>query len=338
MIDYKVFLTSSSKARGLKKTNKACIVVIEPEDFNREQVSDLKKKGYNVLGYLNVGAIEDTRSYYNQLKPYRIQKNGKPYQLDDWPHEWWIDIRRTRVRDFLVNRAKEIKKLGCDGFWCDNIDIYEYNKSDAMFEAITSILRRLKALNGYVMLNGGYKYLQEYMNKEMSGGVYKVQVGAFSVYDNAVSYKTELAIRGIKSVIKEYQIGNTLLYRVQVGAFSVFANAYATMQNLMAIDINCFIVLEGSTFTERKLSDFVNGVTQEEVFTLIKDYSGKGKFGNQESSQSKECQMHLVRLEVHGIESFLMEYSRSASKTKEIKDFCADYGMEGYYVASDVNL
>ena len=247
MIDYKVFLTSSSKARGLKKTSKACTIVIEPEDFNREQVSDLKKKGYNVLGYLNVGAIEDTRSYYNQLKPYRIQKNGKPYQLDDWPHEWWIDIRRTRVRDFLVNRAKEIKKLGCDGFWCDNIDIYEYNKSDAMFEAITSILRRLKALNGYVMLNGGYKYLQEYMNKEMSGGVYKVQVGAFSV----------------------------------------FANAYATMQKLMAIDINCFIVLEGSTFTERKLSDFVDGVTQEEVFTLIKDYSGKGKFGNQESNQSK---------------------------------------------------
>ena len=29
-----------------------------------------------------------------------------------------------------------------------------------MFEAITSILRRLKALSGYVMLNGGYKYLQ----------------------------------------------------------------------------------------------------------------------------------------------------------------------------------
>lgn len=338
MIDYKVFLTSSSKARGLKKISKACIVVIEPEDFNKAQVSDLKKKGYTILGYLNIGSIEDSRSYFNQLKPYRIQKNGKPYQLDDWPHEWWVDIRRTRVRDFLVNRAKEIKKLGCDGFWCDNIDIYEYNKSDAMFNAVTSVLRRIKALDGYVMLNGGYKWLQEYMDREVSGGTYKVQVGAFSIYDNAVELKAKLASNNIKSIVKEYQIGNALLYRVQTGAFSDFSNAYASMKTVKAVGESCVIRLEGSTFTERTLSDFIDGVTQEEVFTLIKDYSGKGKFGNQESSQSKEYQMHLVRLKVHDIGSFLMEYSRSASKTKEIKDFCTDYGMEGYYVASDVNL
>lgn len=338
MIDYKVFLTSSSKARGLKRTSKPCTVVIEPDDFSKEQVISLKEKGYTVLGYLNIGSIEDTRSYFNQLKPYRIQKDGKPYQLDDWPHEWWIDLRRTKVRDFIVNRAREIKKIGCDGWWCDNIDIYEYNSGSAMFQAVASTLRRVKALGGYVMLNGGYKWLQEYMDDEAKGGTYNVQVGAFSVYDNAVNLKRKLAEANIKSFIKEYPIRNTLLYRVQTGAFSKFTNAYSSLCGVLSFGENCIIKLEGSTFTERTLSSFIDGVTQEEVFTLISDYDGKGKFKSQSKSQSNEYKEHMQRLLAHGLSAWLLEYSKSASKTKEIKEYCTKYKLTGYYVSSDVNL
>lgn len=338
MTDYKVFLTSSSKARGLKKTAKPCTIVIEPEDFNKEQVLELKKKGYRVLGYLNIGSIEDTRSYYNQLKPYRIMKDGKPYQLEDWPHEWWIDLRRTKVRDFIVNRAKEVQKVGCDGWWCDNIDIYEYNGGSAMFQAVASVLRRIKALNGYVMLNGGYKWLQEYMNNELNGGAYKVQIGAFGLYDNAVALRHKLALANIKSVIKEYQEKNALLYKVQTGAFSKFSNAYSSLCGILTFGEKGIIKLEGSSFTERPLASFINGVTQEEVFTLITDYDGKGKFKSQHKSQSNEYKEHMQRLKCHGLDTWLLEYSRSATKTKEIKEYCTKYGITGYYVASDVNL
>ena len=338
MIDYKVFLTSSSKAKGLKKVTKPCTVVIEPDDFKKEQVASLKSKGYRVLGYLNVGAIEDTRSYYNQLKPYRIMKDGKPYQLEDWPHEWWIDLRRTKVRDFIVNRAKEVQKVGCDGWWCDNIDIYEYNSGSAMFQAVASVLRRIKALGGYVMLNGGYKWLQEYMDNELEGGAYKVQVGAFGLYDNAVGLKRKLEREGIKSIIKEYQDGNALLYKVQTGAFSKFPNAYSSLCGILTLGENGIIKLEGSRFTDRTLASFIGGVTQEEVFTLITDYDGQGKFKSQKKTQSNEYKEHMQRLKCHGLDTWLLEYSRSASKTKEIKEYCTKYDLTGYYVSSDVNL
>ena len=66
-MNYKVFLTSSDKAKRLKKVANPCIVVIEPEDFTKDEIKALKEKGYTVLGYLNVGAVETYRKYYTKF-------------------------------------------------------------------------------------------------------------------------------------------------------------------------------------------------------------------------------------------------------------------------------
>ena len=99
-----------------------------------------------------------------------------------------------------------------------------------------------------------------------------------------------------------------------------------------------FIKLEGANKEEVDIKTFVDGVTQEEVFTLIKDYSGKGKFGSQESKQSHWYREHMCRVKTHGMNTFLLEYSNSAEMTKKVKEFVNKYDMTGYYVSSDVNL
>ena len=172
-MNYKVYLTSSSKAKKLKRVSTPCIVVIEPEDFTKDEIAILKAKGYKVLGYLSVGSVSDERSYFKKLKPYVLRK------LEDWPHEWYLDLRRTAVRDWCVSRAKEIKALGCDGWWLDNIDVYEEYESSATYNAMLSVLRRIKGLGGYVMLNGGSKFIEDKMDGESHLAVYKVQCGAF---------------------------------------------------------------------------------------------------------------------------------------------------------------
>ena len=45
-MNYKVYLTSSDKAKRLKKVTNPCIVVIEPEDFTKDEIVALKEKGY----------------------------------------------------------------------------------------------------------------------------------------------------------------------------------------------------------------------------------------------------------------------------------------------------
>ena len=90
---------------------------------------------------------------------------------------------------------------------------------------------------------------------------------------------------------------------------------------------------------DRKLaiSKYLNGYTQEEVFSLIKDYSGKGKFGSQKADQKKFYQGLLKKVLKAGVQTFLLEYTRDSSLKAKIKDWCKKYGASAY-ISEDVNL
>ena len=152
---YKVSLTTKVQP---KDVTSGMLLAIEPEDYTKAEVAALKAKGATVLGYLSAGSVSDERSYYKNLKDYTLDP------LPDWPHEKYLDLRRTAVRDWCVARAKEIMVQGFDGWWIDNLDIYEEYKSSAMYEAVGSVLTKIKAMGGYVMVNGGMEYLQKAMD------------------------------------------------------------------------------------------------------------------------------------------------------------------------------
>jgi len=244
-VKYKVNL--STKVNPAKLAAGTGIIVIEPDDYTDAQIKAIKAKGYKVLAYLSVGTIEKERSWYNKYKKYGLKK------LEDWPNEVYADVRKTNWRAFLVSRAKQLKKRGFDGFWCDNLDVYEYYKSEKMFAACKAVLKQIKQL-GYVMVNGGSEFWDVAMDKKVN------------------------------------------------------------------------------------LSSIVNGVTQEEVFSLIKKYSGKGTFGLQKASESKFYQGLLKKLLKHRVQTFLLEYTRNEVVKNKIRNFCKTYKMTGYYISGDVNL
>ena len=80
-----------------------------------------------------------------------------------------------------------------------------------------------------------------------------------------------------------------------------------------------------------------NGITQEEVFSRITDYSGSGEFGKQESRQSIEYQKYITLAISKSADAFLLEYTTDESVIKTITDYCKAAGA-GYYISSDVNL
>ena len=245
---YGCYLSTKIKAKDLKQRKETGMIVIEPDDYTSAEVKAIKAKGYIVLAYLSVGTLEKEREWYPRFKRYRLK------QLEDWHNEWYIDIRRVEWLNFLVSRAKALRKKGYDGLWCDNLDVYEYNKSKSMYTACIDTLIKLKNTGGYIMVNGGSE-----------------------LFDTAMDKGSEISV-------------------------------------------------------------IVNGITQEEVYSRITSYSGKGKFGEQTSDMHKWYKEYMKRLRKKGVQTFLLEYTRDDALKERIKNFCKKYKMTGYYIASDVNL
>lgn len=246
---YIVKLTTKVKVEKLAKVSKGtAILVIEPEDYSDAEIKAIKARGYTLLAYLSIGTISTERLWYMKYCQYKLKR------LPDWPKEYYMDMRYPKWTEFLVNRASALKKRGFDGWWLDNLDVYEEYQSYAMFHACAAVLRRIKALDGYVMVNGGSEF-----------------------WDVAMDKKTAVA-------------------------------------------------------------KLVNGVTQEEVFSRITSYSGKGKFGKQTASQSRFYKKLLKRLRKIKVDTFLLEYTRDEKVKKKIKDFCTKYKMNGYCISDDVDL
>ena len=80
-----------------------------------------------------------------------------------------------------------------------------------------------------------------------------------------------------------------------------------------------------------------HGVTQEEVFSLITDYSGSGKFGTQIASESLEYQKYIAKALGAGMEAYLLEYTKDAKLKEKIINYCNASGA-GYYISEDVDL
>jgi len=246
-LGYKVMLTTKATIKDVKPHG---ILVIEPEDYTLGEIRKLKESGVMLLGYLSVGSISNERPYYKTLEPFRLSR------LEDWHHEWYLDLRKEKVRKWCVSRAKEIKAMGFDGWWLDNLDVYEYHKSPEMYKAITNVLKSIKDVDGYIMVNGGSEYISKLMDSD----------------------------------------------------------------------------------TNHKSITFIDGVTQEEVISLIKSYSGEGEFGKQEPEMNKWYESYMKRLLRHDMYAFLLEYTRDKSVKKKIIDFCTKNKMTGYYISGDVDL
>lgn len=96
---------------------------------------------------------------------------------------------------------------------------------------------------------------------ESSGGLYRVQTGAFKVKANADAMLAKVKAKGFDTYM--VKVGD--LYKIQVGAFKVKANAEATLKKLQAAGFSAFIT------TEQGASKSVDELAREVL---------QGKWGN----------------------------------------------------------
>lgn len=179
-------------------------------------------------------AAVDSGSYGN------FAKDGAGYGLAQWTY--WS--RKKALFDFAKAAGKSIADLNMqlDFLWKE---IQGYSSVMAALNAATSVQAAATAvLTGYekpadqseAVQKRRAEYGQNYYNQfaeaasPSTGTLYKVQVGAYKVKENAQAMERKLNAAGFETYIA--QIGG--YYKVQVGAYSVKGNAEAMHAKLKA--------------------------------------------------------------------------------------------------------
>ncbi len=135
-------------------------VVIDAQYFSADSIRTLRQSGRKVLTYLNLGAIEDFRPYYDNWRDLFLG----PYE--DWPEEQWVDVSSVRWQRFLLeDLAPKLVAKGVNGFFVDNCDVYALYPREDLYEGVASVLTGLKRLRPTVIINSGDAFVDAYFQR-----------------------------------------------------------------------------------------------------------------------------------------------------------------------------
>lgn len=104
----------------LDRSVDAQVYDIDGQDSSAADVAALKAAGRRVICYVNAGAFEDWRPDAGKFPKAVLGK-----ELDGWPGERWLDIRRwATLEPILAARFDTCKSKGFDAVEPDNVDGY----------------------------------------------------------------------------------------------------------------------------------------------------------------------------------------------------------------------
>lgn len=150
---YGAFLGRSSN--DIKRLSSYKYVSLEAEEYDTKTIKVLQDGGTNVLLYLNVGSIEEYRSYYSSFADHTIG------EYENWEDEKWMDVTYTPWQSYVVDTlAASIKSKNAFGVYMDNVDVYSIAKEQALnyknyMTALKNIIKGVSNLGLKVMVNGG---------------------------------------------------------------------------------------------------------------------------------------------------------------------------------------
>ena len=195
--EYGVFLGADPEDIHYMESYKK--VVIDAQYFSKSQISKLKKSGHTVYSYINLGSVEEFRSYYKTYKKFSLGV------YENWTDERWVDVSQQEWQDFIVKDiAKKLIDKGVDGLFVDNCDVYYNFQEEKIYNGVTDILKGFKNYGTYVIINGGDTYVQEYAERNNSIDEIMDAVNQETVY-SAINWDDESFGKNSSSERKYFQ-------------------------------------------------------------------------------------------------------------------------------------
>ena len=222
---YGVFI-GISKEDGMKLNNYK-VLVLEPTEFNKDDIKKLHEKNKKIYAYLNIGSLENYRPYYDKFK----DKTLGTYE--NWKAEYWMDVSDKEWQNLIVDElGKSIADKGFDGFFIDNCDVYYNFQNENIFGGLCSILIRLRKYHLDTIINGGDIFVSRCINekiaKEMFDGVNQECVFTSIDFENKkygkksakdreyfIQYLNKAKMDGLKVFLTEYKADIVTLQEIE---------------------------------------------------------------------------------------------------------------------------
>lgn len=149
-----------------EKTSGYKTVVIEPSVYTSSDIEAMHEEEQTVWGYLDVGSLEEYSSYFEEFRDDALG------EYDGWDGEYWADVTDEEFTEFLTeDLADEYAKLGLDGFFLDNFDVYDMYETDEVYESLCDVLSRLRQYDLTIVVNGGDVFMTRLLSdKNQSDG------------------------------------------------------------------------------------------------------------------------------------------------------------------------
>lgn len=135
------------------------VLVIDAELLTAENIDVIHQNGNNeIYSYLNIGSVEDFRSYYEEFLPFTIG------EYEDWDNEKWIDVSSEKWQTHIVEAADELVDKGVSGLFVDNTDVYYAFHEQKIYNALLDIFNAFTEKGVKVIVNGGDVFISEVIN------------------------------------------------------------------------------------------------------------------------------------------------------------------------------
>jgi len=140
-------------------------IVIDVQYYDSDEIAAFKEKGHTIYSYINIGALENFRDYYDSYKNLALG------EYEHWDEEIWMDVSDPAWRYFIIEElAPELVDKGIDGFFVDNCDVYYQYPQEDILNGVADILSGLKDMCDTVIMNGGDVFIDAYCGR---GGNWK---------------------------------------------------------------------------------------------------------------------------------------------------------------------
>lgn len=151
---YGVFIgAEKEKLLSLKSYD---LLIVDAESLSSADIESIHKNGNSkIYSYLNIGSIEEFRSYYDEFLPYTIG------EYENWEEEKWVDVSSELWQARISSAADELINKGIDGIFADNSDIYYIFPKQEIYNSLISIFNSLYEKGIDVIVNGGDMFISE---------------------------------------------------------------------------------------------------------------------------------------------------------------------------------
>ena len=132
------------------------VLIVDAENLTEQSVEIIHKNGNKqIYSYINIGSIEEFRSYYNDFLPYTIG------EYENWDDEKWVDVSSEAWQKHISETADCLIEKGIDGIFADNSDIYYRFHEPKIYDSLIEIFNTFSEKNIKVIVNGGDVFISE---------------------------------------------------------------------------------------------------------------------------------------------------------------------------------